>query len=174
MLVYPFTAEGEVIPTSQRPNILARVSGSVDPVSSSAFTVRQTALSNCTEKDVLVRFMSAMYAANLYLHNPTKKTCSLRAIGQQLNLSATVAQLEYNTATAIDTGEVSLGGNFTVSQMGLLNVIAVREEFGGFSSLPSDFNFTAAIAPGEGQLIDYSIRDLAVAGLKKYLLKAAC
>jgi hypothetical protein len=172
--VYPFTAEGEVLPTAQKPNILARVSDIVDPISSSAFTARQSALSNCTEKDVLVRFMSAMYAANLYLCNPTKKTCSMRAIGKQLNVSAAVAQLEYNAATAADTGEVSPGGTFTVSQTGLQNVVAVREEFNGFSSLPSDYNFTAAIVPGEGKLIDYSIRDLAVAGLKKDLLKTTC
>jgi hypothetical protein len=174
ILVYPFTAEGEALAAAQRPNILARVSDVVDPISSSAFTARQSALSNCTENDVLVRFMSAMYTANLYLRNPTKKTCSLRAIGKQLNVTTTVAQLEYNAATAADTGEVSPGGTFTVSQTGLLNVIAVREEFNGFSSLPSDYNFTAAMVPGEGKLIDYSIRDLAVAGLKKHLLKRTC
>ncbi|CZR66472.1 uncharacterized protein PAC_16373 [Phialocephala subalpina] len=152
MLVYPFTTEGEALPTAQRPNILARVS---DPISSSAFTARQSALSNCTENDVLVRFMSVIHAANLYLRNPAQKTCSL----------------EYNAATAADTGDVSPGGPFTVNQTGLLNVMAVREEFNGFSSLPSEYNFAAAIVPDEGKLIDYSIRDLVVASLKKDLLE---
>ena len=115
-----------------------------------------------------------MYAANLFLQDPTNKECSISAIGKQLNVSADVAQPEYSAATNKDTGEVSPGGNFTVNQEGLLNVIKVREEFGGFSNLPSDFNFTSAIVPGKGRLIDYSIRDAAVAGLKDYLLSTTC
>lgn len=174
ILTYPFTAEGEVLTAAQRPNILARVSDFVNPVSSSAFTARQSALSNSTEEDLLARFVSAMYAANLYLHDPGKENCSKIAIEKQLNVSTTVAQLEYSAATAHDTGEVSPGGNFTVSETGLLNVIAVREEFDGFANLPSDYNFTAAIIPGKGQLIDYSIRDAAVAILQKDLLETTC
>jgi hypothetical protein len=174
MLLYPFTAEGEVLPGSQRPNILARVSDFVNPISSSAFTARESALSDYAETGLLIRFISAMYAANLFLQNPINKQCATSAIAKQLQVSAEVAQLEYTAATNPDTGEVSPGGNFTVNESGLLSVIAVREEFGGFSKLPSDFNFAGSIVPGEGQLIDYSIRDAAVASLKKNLLSLRC
>lgn len=174
MLLYPFTAEGEVLAASQRPNVLAQVVDYVNPVSSSAFTVRESALNDCAESDLLVRFVSAMYAANLFLQDPSNEQCATSAIAKQLQVSTTVAQLEYTAATNSETGEVSPGGNFTVNQLGLLNVIAVREEFGGFSQLPSDFNFTAAITPGPGRLIDYAIRDAAVASLKKNLLSQKC
>lgn len=174
MLLYPFTAEGEVLPASQQPNILARVSDFVNPISSSAFTARESAMRSPAGGDLLTRFISAMYAANLFLRNPINRQSATSAIARQLQVSADVAQLEYTAATSPDMGEVSPGGNFTVDEAGLLSVIAVREEFGGFGQLPSDFNFTAAVAPGEGKLIDYSIRDAAVAILKKNLLSQRC
>ncbi|KAH8819001.1 hypothetical protein F5884DRAFT_688047 [Xylogone sp. PMI_703] len=173
MLLYPFTAEGEGLPSSQRPNVLAPVSDVVNPISSSAFTTRASALTDPKETDLLTRFLGAMYTANLYLHNPHNQKCATAAIRKQLNVSSEVAQLEYTSATNPETGEVS-GGNFTVSESGILNIIAVREEFGGFSGLPADFNFTAAVVPGTGKLIDYSIRDAAVVNLKKGLLSRSC
>jgi hypothetical protein len=114
-----------------------------------------------------------MYAANLYLNNVHNKNCTLKAIQNQLNITSTTALLEYAAATNLVSGEISPGKNFTVSQAGLENIIAVREEFGGFS-VASNFSFAAAIAPGTGQLIDYSIRDKAVAALKRKLLYTKC
>lgn len=174
MLLYPFTAEGEVLSASQKPNILARVSDYVNPVSSSAFTTRQSAITNHTESSLLTRFVSAMYAANLYLQNPLNKHCATSLIAKQLQVSTEVAQLEYAAATDPQTGEISPGGAFTVNRSGLLNVIEVRDEFGGFSGLPSNYNFAAAIAPGPGKLIDYTIRNAAVASLKIDLLFREC
>ena len=166
ILLYPFTAEGEVLPDSEQPNILARVSHYVDPVSSSAFTTSELAVTDPTESDLLTRFLSAMYAANLFLQTPSNKKCATSAIATQLQVSTEVAKREYKAATDPYTGEVSPGGNFTVNEQGLLNVIAIRQEFGGFNGLPSNFNFSAATIPGKGNLIDYTIRDAAVATLK--------
>ncbi len=173
ILTYPFTAYGEVLPAAQQPNILARVSTFENPISSSAFTVAQSALDDCDQSDLLVRFLSAMYAANLYLNNFHNQKCATKAIQTQLNVTSATAALEYVAATNLTTGEVSPDKKFTVSQAGLNNIIAVREEFGGFS-VPSDFDFAAATAPGTGKLIDYSLRDKAVSILQRNLLYVRC
>ncbi|RDW59173.1 hypothetical protein BP5796_12097 [Coleophoma crateriformis] len=174
ILTYPFTAEGEGLSGAERPNILARMSDFVNPVSSTALTVSQSAIGNSNKTDIITRFVAAMYAGNLFLQDPTKKNCTLKSISRQLNVSSAVAQLEYIAATNNSSGEVSVGGNFTVNLQGALNIIGVRKEFGGFSSLSPDFNFTNALVPGHGKLIDYSIRDAAVKLLKRDLLHTNC
>jgi len=174
ILVYPFTAFGEVLPPQQRPNILARVSDIVGPISSSAFTVSETALGNCSKSDLIGRFIGAMYAANIVLLDPSKKTCSIQAIQNQLNVTTNTALLEYAAATNPVSGEISPDRKFTVNQVGLNTIIAVRGKFGGFASLPSTFNFSLATTPSVGNLINYSIRDKAVAGLNHELLKSVC
>ncbi|PQE07750.1 pe_pgrs family protein [Rutstroemia sp. NJR-2017a BVV2] len=174
MLLYPFTAEGQVLPSGQAPNILAAVSQFVSPISSSAFTTSQAALSDPAKVDKLTRFMAAMYAANLYLFQNGNQHCSIAAIQAVLGVSKDVAKLEYAAATDSVTGEVSTNGNFTVNQNGLLNVINVRSQFNGFSNLASSYDFVSAIVPGVGKLIDYTIRDAAVAALKSSLLQTKC
>jgi hypothetical protein len=142
ILVYPFTAFGEVLTPQQRPNILARVSDIVGPISSSAFTVSETALENCSKSDLLGRFIGAMYAANIVLLHPSKKTCSIQAIQNQLNVTTNTALLEYTAVTDPISGEISPDRKFTVNQAGLNTIVTVREKFGGFASLPPNFNFT--------------------------------
>lgn len=173
ILAYPFTAYGEVLPDTHQPNILARVSAFENPISSSAFTVAQSALEDCDQSDLLVRFLSAMYAANLYLNNSQNQKCATKAIQTQLNVTSGTAALEYAAATNLTSGEISPDKNFTVSQAGLNNIIAVRQEFGGFN-VASDFDFAAATAPGTGKLIDYSLRDKAVSILQRKLLSVRC
>ena len=114
-----------------------------------------------------------MYAANLYLNNPSNQNCSTQAIQAQLNVTTATAALEYAAATNATSGEVSPDGKFSVNQEGLSNIIAVREEFGGFS-VGSDFNFTAATEPGSEKLINYSLRDRAVEILQESLLTVGC
>lgn len=162
-----------MLPAAQRLNILARLSSYENPISSTALTIAQSSLANSTKSDLLTRFVSAMYAANLYLNNVHNKKCAVKSIQKQLNITAATALLEYEAATNLTTGEISPGGNFTVNQAGLKNIIAVRQEFGGFT-VPSNFSFGAAIVPGAGKLIDYSIRDKAVAALKSKLLSTKC
>ncbi|RDW63713.1 hypothetical protein BP6252_11258 [Coleophoma cylindrospora] len=174
ILTYPFTAEGEGLSSAKRPNVLARISDFVNPVSSTALTVSQSSIGNSNKTNIITRFVAAMYAANLYLQDPTKKNCTLKAISRQLNVSSTVAQLEYTAATNNSSGEVGVGGNFTVNLQGALNIIGVRKKFGGFSSLSPDFDFTSALVPGHGKLIDYSIRDAAIKILKRDLLRTTC
>ena len=163
ILTYPFTAEGSVLSALQRPNVLARVSDFIAPFSSSAFTVQQAALSDGTKTDILTRFLASFYAANQYLADLSHVNCSVDAIARQLNVSMDVAALEYEAAQNPVSGEISPGSNFTVDRQGLLNVIDVRSQFGGFSIVPAGFNYAEAIEPGPGKLLDYRVRDAAVA-----------
>jgi hypothetical protein len=162
ILTYPFTTEGQSLAEVEAPNILARISDYIAPITSSAFTIRNSSLSNQTESELLTRFLASMYAANLYLLDAQNKECSIKAIASSLNITLEVAAAEYASATDTLSGEVSPGGNFTVSEEGIWNDVQVRNQFGGFASVPQGFNFTAALSPGPGQLIDYSIRDAAV------------
>jgi len=163
ILTYPFTAEAE----AQTPplNILARVSDFVNPFASSAFTVSQDSLTNSTKKDVYTRFLASFLQANKLLADPTKSKCAIAAIAKHLNVTTAVAKAEYAAATAKDTGETVTNGTFAVNRQGLLNVIDVRGQFGGFAAAPADFNYAEAIVPGTGMLIDDGVR-LAAAAVK--------
>lgn len=86
-------------------------------------------------------------------------------MAKQLNVSTAVAKAEYAAATAKDTGETVTNGTFAVNRQGLLNVIDVRGQFGGFAAAPADFNYAEAIVPGTGMLIDDEAR-LAAASMK--------
>ena len=120
---------------TQKPRILARLTDYVSPITSVAFTARQGALSNTTEATLLTRFLAAMYTANRYLHTAkaANQACAVQAIARQLNASSAVAQAEYAAATSTISGEVSPGENFTISRIGVLNIIDVRGQFGGFA-----------------------------------------
>lgn len=96
--------------------------------------------------------------ANKFLADPANTNCSVQAIATQLNASRVVAQAEYAAATAPDTGETISNSTFAVNRQGLLNVIDVRDQFGGFAGVPADFDFADAIVPGTGKLIDDSVR----------------
>lgn len=162
------------MPSGQAPNILARISSVVAPVTSSAFTIRESSLSNKAENTLLTRFMASMYAANKFLLNPKFKACSIQALAKQLGVSQAVATQEYASATNLLSGEVSPPLNdFTVSHTGILNDVDIRQKFGGFS-VPSNFNFTAALIPGTGKLIDYSVRNAAIERYFKHPLNGNC
>ncbi|KAM0254864.1 hypothetical protein ACHAQJ_006356 [Trichoderma viride] len=174
ILTYPFTVEGEALPSGEAPNVLARISDVVAPVTSSAFTIRESSLSNKAENALLTRFMASMYAANKFLLNPKYKACSIQALAKQLGVSQEVAMQEYASATNPVSGEISPPFNdFTVSQTGIQNDVDIRLKFGGFT-VPPAFNFSAALTPGTGKLIDYSIKDAAVAQYKKHPLNGNC
>jgi len=172
ILTYPFTSQAGDVPAAQRPQILAKISDFIQPFSSSAFTVREAALNNSTQRTLLRKFMSAMYAANKYLAASANKKCSVTAISKQLNVSTSVATSAYTSANDPITGETSSPGcDFTINRQGLLNVIDVRGQFGGFASVPPNFNYADAILPGKGKLIDYSLRDEAVKNLVSFTAK---
>ncbi|KAK4540882.1 hypothetical protein LTR36_008824 [Oleoguttula mirabilis] len=169
ILTYPFTSEASVVPVDQRPNILARVSDFIQPFTSSAFTVRNQALSNTTQRALIRTFMAAMYSANQFLADPAQKNCSIAAIANQLNVSTAAATSAYSSAIDPLTGETSSpGSNFTVNRQGLLNVIDVRSQFDGFTEVLAGFNFAEAILPSAGNLIDSSVRDEALNATVQY------
>ena len=159
ILTYPFTTEGQ-----SKINILARASDFLNPFSSSAFTANTASISDPSKSALLVKFLTAMLEANQYLANPKKKDCAIGAIAAQLGIDTGVAAAEYAAATDAETGETATmqDGIFDVSRQGLLNVIDVRAQFGGFTGTPAGFDFADAIVPGPGKLIDYSLRDQAV------------
>lgn len=128
----------------------------------------ESSLCNVTQRITISRFFGALYVANLFLADPKNAACATNAIAEQLNIPQSLAQAEYNAATDPLTGETSSpGGNFTVSTQGLMNVIDVRKQFGGFASVPADFDYADAIQPGPGKLIDYSVRDNVVKVVSK-------
>lgn len=160
---YPFTVEGEALTNGRAPNILARISDTVAPITSSAFTIAQSSLANLSKDWLLIRFLASMYGANRFLQNSNNAACSINAIAAQLGVSHDIATTEYASVINRVTGEVSPGGNFTVNQEGILNDFKIRQKFGGFANLPADFDVSAALTPGYGKLIDYVLRDAAVA-----------
>ncbi|KKY36998.1 putative pe_pgrs family protein [Diaporthe ampelina] len=121
LLTYPFTVESQALPVGQTPNVLARVSDYIAPITSSAFTVRQSSLSDKAKSALLTRFLASMYAANQYLLNPANAECSVKAIATQLSVSLNVARQEYTSVTDPVSGEISPGGDFTFNEEGLLN-----------------------------------------------------
>lgn len=174
ILNYPITVEGQALPEGQSPNVLARVSDYVAPLTSSAFTIRESSLSSRAETELLTKFMASMYAANQVLLNAKLRKCSIDAIAAQLNVSHAIATEEYASVIDKVSGEVSPGNNFTVSQEGIMNDVIIRKMFGGFNGVPANFDFTAALQPGPGQLIDYSVRDAAVQQQERHHLLGEC
>lgn len=61
-----------------------------------------------------------------------------------------------------------------MNRQGLLNVIDVRSQFGGFASVPPGFDYAEAILPGKGKLIDYSLRDEALKNLVPFTPSTKC
>ena len=55
-----------------------------------------------------------------------------------------------------------------------MNVINVREQFGGFASVPAGFDYGAAIVAGTGKLIDYSVRDEVVRAVSRFQKELEC
>lgn len=122
---------------------------------------------NSTTRDRVTRFVASTLAANRFLANPANKNCPIMAIQRQLNVSIAVAEAEYAAARSSISGETTeaQGGDFEVDQKGLANVVAVGEEFGGFTGVQTGFNFTDATISGSGKLIDYSVRNEALGRL---------
>lgn len=160
ILTYPFTLQGAALPADETPNVLARVSDYVAPVTSASFVAREDTLAEA--EPLLARFVAAMLAAKTFLNDPRNADCPTAAIARQLGIGAELAAQEYASVTNAGSGEVSPGGDFTVKQEGALNDVDVRREFGGIAGLPGDFDFVAALEPGTGRLIDSSVRDAAV------------
>lgn len=167
------TAELEGLPASSRPNILANVSDFIQPYATTSFTAATPALANATRVGLITRFITAYYEASMFLANPNNEECSISAIATQLNVSTEVASFEYAIATSPVNGETHWPGgtNFTVNRQGLLNVMDLRSQFGGFVNSTAHFDFADAIVPGVGKFIDYTIRDKAFAAVSQYCPK---
>lgn len=100
VLTYPVTLEGEALPAGQAPNILARISDYIAPITSLSFMARESTLSNTTQAAVLARFVASMLAANEFLLDPRNADCAIMAIAAQLGVSGDVAAQEYEIGRA--------------------------------------------------------------------------
>lgn len=175
ILNYPFVQQGEALGDGQSPNILERIKNVVAPITSSVFTVRETSLHDSQTSGRLVKFIEAMYAADRFLLDPSNASCCIAAIQAQLNVSTVVATAEYQSATDPISGEISPPENdFTVNQRGIMTIAMIRRSFAGFSGVPANFDFEAALTPGRGQLIDYSIRNQAMQQYNPELFLSSC
>jgi len=166
IITYPYTLQGASLPTDQALNILARVSDYIAPITSTSFMARDASVSSPGNSTLLARFMASMLAANEFLLTPKNANCSIAAIAAiaaQLGVTGELAAREYASAVDAVSGEVSPPtGNFTVNKEGTTNDVNVRKAFGGFTGLSANYDFAAALEPGAGKLIDYSVRDAAV------------
>lgn len=105
--------------------------------------------------------MAAFIGASRFLANTANKACAIRAIARDNDISNELAAQEYASATNAVSGETAQT-DFDVNKLGLLNVIDIRMLANGFTGTGSSFNFTQAIQPGPGMLLDLRVRDAAL------------
>lgn len=161
MLTYPYTAflaGGAQANASSGVHVLARVADFVAPFSSQALTVRTSTVANVntTGYNATVAFVRTMLCANRLLADPLRRDQARDAIAAELGVDETTAGRELAAATDPVTGETAQA-DFQVSEVGLWNVIGIRDRFGGFAGAAPGLDFVEAL-PG---LIDYRVRDAA-------------
>lgn len=158
ILTYPFTAMGQEL-TNNPLNILARISDFISPYASRELAIPSSTLNSTTKLPLVTTFYKSFYEANVFLQNASNKPCVISSLMTNLNISMTTAENEYLAATNNLTGETMPElDNFSVSPQGILNIIDLRSQFGGFPNISADFDFVDALAPGPNNLIDYSVQ----------------
>ena len=169
--VFPYQVVANLIAANgpNKPNILAQAEDFVNPLSDLVLTVASSTLSspNSDRYQAILRFVTALLRANKYLAKASNKKKVIQLLQKSGGYSEAAAEAVYGYATDPDVGETATQQNrkFDVTRQGLLNVIAIREQFDGFAGVPKGFNFVDAITPGPGKLVDYSLRDKAFAAL---------
>lgn len=158
ILTYPFTAMGQELATNPV-NILARISDFVSPYSSRELAIPSSTLNSTTKLPLITTFYKSFYEANLFLQNTFNKPCVITSLMTNLKISMTTAENEYLAATNNLTGETMPElDDFSVSPQGILNIIDLRNQFGGFPNLSTGFDFVDALVPGPNNLVDYSVQ----------------
>jgi len=140
LLTFPFTS---ILGAANRSDIyiLGRASDYVAPYQSIGYAVLTTNLNNNTAMEYNTRFLQGYYSAYLFANSTTNrvKVIADLANNQFFNLSLATATAAYNAITNQVSGEVV--NNLFLNPLGVLNVVAIRQQFGGFL-YPA--NFTAA------------------------------
>ncbi|KAF4547891.1 Hypothetical protein D9617_34g040710 [Elsinoe fawcettii] len=161
LLTWPFSAYADALPAAQRLNVLTRVSDLIAPYTSTCVTASGPGLANPVTRDKIVRFTAALLDANRFLASSDKRDqeCARKVITRFLNVTEAVGRAEYEAITDEVTGEITRGqkGNLTVDQVGTVNVINERLEFGAFPNVTRGFDFVEAIRPGRGKVVDDSV-----------------
>jgi len=152
LMTFPYTAQIESLNRSDI-FFLARMSDYVAPYQSIGYAILTDNLKNNTAMELNTRFLEGYYLAYLFANNTNNKAKVIADLSAYLNISTPVATASYGAIRNPVSGEVV--NNLYLSPMGILNVVAIRQQFGGFTY---NANFSAAQFPVQqgGALINYT------------------
>jgi ABC-type nitrate/sulfonate/bicarbonate transport system substrate-binding protein len=134
-------------------NLLESVTAVANPYLSSVGAARQSWMEQ--NRDVLVRFIRAGYDATRWCTDPANREEAIALLMAQPNTSRALAEQLYEEQLDADTGLIPDG---SLDRLGLLNVLELRAEFGGFDERQ---NLRYLTTPASG-LYDLSYRRAAV------------
>lgn len=127
LLLYPFTILSESQPNIK---VLEQFVDYVTPYQSSVLAVTKTAAAE--QGDTLVAFLRAYIRASQFAADPANREIVLANIAAELDVPLDVAQRQLDAALDPITGE---NQNAQLDEQGLISVINLRQEFGGFNRL---------------------------------------
>jgi ABC-type nitrate/sulfonate/bicarbonate transport system substrate-binding protein len=153
MLIYPFTAQ-ITAPVS----IAARFSDYVAPYQTNGLAVTHDYAN--THGSTITAFLRAYIKAGYFLYDPANHDRVVADLMAGYGVSQTVAEADYQAAIDPVSGQ-----NFAakMSKKGMINVVAVRQEFGGFNNPVDPKKF---VKPSKGGFYDDTFWKAAVKGTR--------
>jgi len=156
--------------------VLGRASDYVAPYQSVGYAILTSKLKNATAMEYNTRFLEGYYLAYLFANNSANREKVITDLSSNafFNLSRPVATNAYGAILNQVSGEVV--NNLFLSPLGIINVVAIRQQFGGFS-YPANFSAAQLENKDGGVIIDYTAlreaqrRALAVANAPSYPCK---
>jgi len=152
LITFPYTAQ---LVASNRSDIfpLARFSDYTAPYQSISYAVLTSKTKNATYMEQQTRFLQGYYMAYQFANNTNNKAKVIQDLSVYLNVSIPTATAGYAAILDQKSGEVV--NNLFLDPLGVLNVLAIRQQTGGFSR---QANFTAGMLPVQegGAFIDYT------------------
>jgi ABC-type nitrate/sulfonate/bicarbonate transport system substrate-binding protein len=133
--------------------LLESVTAVADPYLSGVSAARQSWMEQ--NRDVVVRFIRASYDATQWSTDPANREEAIALLMAQPNTSRALAEQLYEEQLDEETGLIP---DLSLDRLGLLNVLELREEFGGFDAAQ---NLRRLTTPASG-LYDLSYRRDAV------------
>ena len=133
--------------------LLESVTAVANPYLSGVSAARQSWMEQ--NRDVVVRFIRASYDATQWSMAPANREEAIALLMAQPNTSRALAEQLYDEQMDAETGLIP---DLSLDRLGLLGVLELREEFGGFDA-PQNLRYLTAPASG---LYDLSYRRAAV------------
>jgi ABC-type nitrate/sulfonate/bicarbonate transport system substrate-binding protein len=143
----------EIRATNAGFNLLESVTAVANPYLSSVSAARQSWMER--NRDVLVRFIRACYDGTRWSADPANREEAVALLMTQPNTSRALAEQFYEEQLNEETGLIT---DLSLDRLGMLNVLELREEFGGFDE-PQ--NLRRLTTPASG-LYDLSYRRAAL------------